>query len=89
MTKARDPKKRVWRTTARKGERVLIDPDGNIWRGTAQEVERILKALKNGIMSALRVKAHERRYDNLPRPWAPIQSRLLSPHGRGASFLEV
>ena len=30
--------RRVWRTTTRKGERVLIDPDGRIYHGTAQEV---------------------------------------------------
>lgn len=28
----------TWRTTTRKGERVLIDPDGHIYHGTAQEV---------------------------------------------------
>jgi len=27
-----------WRTTTRKGERVLIDPDGHVYHGTAQEV---------------------------------------------------
>lgn len=29
---------RAWRTTTRKGERVLIDPAGHIYRGTAREV---------------------------------------------------
>ena len=27
-----------WRTTTRKGERVLIDPNGHIYHGTAQEI---------------------------------------------------
>ena len=30
--------RRVWRTTTRKGEQVLIDPDGHIYHGTAKEV---------------------------------------------------
>lgn len=32
------PKKAVWRTTTRKGERVLVDPDGHVYHGTAQEI---------------------------------------------------
>ena len=39
MSKATSkPKKAVWRTTTRKGERVLIDPAGNVYHGTAQEI---------------------------------------------------
>lgn len=30
--------RKCWRTTTRKGERVLIDPAGHIYHGTAQEV---------------------------------------------------
>ncbi len=35
---AKAPTKRVWRTTTRQGERVLIDPDGHVYHGTAQEI---------------------------------------------------
>ncbi|MBR6733063.1 MAG: hypothetical protein IKL96_01560 [Kiritimatiellae bacterium] len=38
MTKAKTPKKAVWRETRRKGVRVLIDPDGNVYYGTPEEV---------------------------------------------------
>ena len=32
------PKKAVWHTTTRKGERVLVDPDGHVYHGTPEEV---------------------------------------------------
>ena len=34
------PKKAVWRTTTRKGERVLVDPDGHVYHGTPEEVRK-------------------------------------------------
>ena len=60
MTKARDPKKRVWRTTTRKGERVLIDPDGNIWRGTAQEVRDapLMPRRRNALAQGIKIARH-------------------------------
>ena len=38
MTRAKTPKKAVWRETRRKGQRVLVDPDGNVYHGTPEEV---------------------------------------------------
>ncbi len=40
MSKATGKKEKrgTWRTTTRKGERVLIDPAGHLYHGTAQEI---------------------------------------------------
>ena len=38
MSKVKGNTRRIWRTTTRKGERVLIDPAGHVYHGTAREV---------------------------------------------------
>ena len=47
------PKKAVWRTTTRKGKRVLVDPDGHVYHGTAQEVrEAALMPYRRDMLAA-------------------------------------
>ena len=66
---AKTPKKRVWRTTTRKGDRVLIDPEGNIYHGTAQEIREAAlmpgdrRSLANSIRYARYVAA---KFDYTP-----------------------
>ena len=46
-----------WRTTTRKGERVLIDPDGHTYHGTAKEVRdaALMPDRRNGLAQSLQL----------------------------------